>query len=154
MKMITCPASAERWDLYEVTLHGPSDGNPFVDYWVKGIFSCQCDNTEVEGFYDGDGVYKVRFMPSFCGEYCFTVTSNFGEPQLGSFTVTPASAGNHGPVRIRGHHFEYEDGTPFFPVGTTSYVWTWQPLIVQEKTLKTLSEGYFNKMRIPPVLMG
>ena len=31
--------------------------------------------THLDGFYDGDGVYKVRFMPAFEGEYTFRAVS-------------------------------------------------------------------------------
>ena len=30
-----------------------------------------------DGFYDGDGVYKARFMPSYEGEYTFTISGSF-----------------------------------------------------------------------------
>ena len=29
------------------------------------------DAVEINGFYDGGGIYKVRFMPSFDGEYVY-----------------------------------------------------------------------------------
>ena len=62
-------------------------------------------------------------MPSFEEEYSFRLTSNFTEgEQTGSFTVTPAAPGNHGPVRVCGtYHFAYEDATPYYSIGTTCY---------------------------------
>ena len=63
------------------------------------------------------------------------------------FTVLPASAGNHGPVRARGFHFEYEDGTPYYPMGTTAYVWELQREELRRGTLEELAKGYFNKIR-------
>ena len=33
----------------------------------------------IDGFYDGDGIYKVRFMPSFEGDYKFLITGNFSD---------------------------------------------------------------------------
>ena len=34
---LTAPASAGRWSVYELEIHGPSDGNPYVDVelWAK-----------------------------------------------------------------------------------------------------------------------
>ena len=55
----------EKWDVLEVTVSGPKEGNPFCDQWIKGTFCCKNEKKTVDGFYDGDGVYKVRFMPSF-----------------------------------------------------------------------------------------
>lgn len=139
----------ERWDILEVTLKGPEDGNPFVDQWVKGVFRGKNETVETMGFYDGQGVYKVRFMPSFQGEYTYETSGSFPEAATsGTFTVTPAKEGNHGPVRVANtYHFAYEDGTPYYSVGTTCYVWPHQPEAVRQKTLKELSKGYFNKMR-------
>jgi hypothetical protein len=55
---------------------------------------------------------------------------------------------NHGPLRVRGCQLEYEDGNPYFSVGTTCYAWTMQSEETQEDTLRTLAEGYFNKIRM------
>ena len=139
----------ERWDILEVTLKGPEDGNPFVDQWVKGVFRGKNETVETMGFYDGQGVYKVRFMPSFQGEYTYETSGSFPEAATsGTFTFTPAKEGNHGPVRVANtYHFAYEDGTPYYSVGTTCYVWPHQPEEVRQKTLEELSKGYFNKMR-------
>lgn len=139
----------ERWDILEVTLKGPEDGNPFVDQWVKGVFRGKNETVETMGFYDGQGVYKVRFMPSFQGEYTYETSGSFAEAATsGTFTVTPAKGENHGPVRVANtYHFAYEDGTPYYSVGTTCYVWPHQPEEVRQKTLEELSKGYFNKMR-------
>ena len=96
-------------------------------------------------------------MPSFEEEYSFRLTSNFTEgEQTGSFTVTPAAPGNHGPVRVCGtYHFAYEDATPYYSIGTTCYAWTHQPQEIQAKTLETLKNNVFNKIRfcISPSIM-
>ena len=148
MSSISFPGSVERWCVYEVSLPGKTGGNPFTDYSIKGVFTCAHEQVQADGFYDGGGVYRVRFMPSFPEEYTFTIEGSFGDAFSGAFTVTPASDGNHGPVRVSGCHMEYEDGTPYFPVGTTCYAWTMQDAQTQQKTLDTLSEGYFNKVRM------
>ena len=55
---------------------------------------------------------------------------------------------NHGPVRVAStYHFAYADGTPYEELGTTCYVWEWQPEALQEQTLKTLAASPFNKIR-------
>ena len=139
----------ERWGMLEVTVPGPMEGNPFTEQWIKGTFTNHIQTVDVTGFYDGEGKYKVRFMPSYEGEYTFTIQGSFLEEICeGSITVTPAGKGNHGPVRVAyTYHFSYEDGTPYYPVGTTCYVWTHQSEVIQEKTLNELSKGYFNKIR-------
>ena len=66
----------------------------------------------MDGFYDGEGVYKVRYMPSFVELYTFEVTGSAidGEVLTGKFQVTPASEENHGPIRVANtYHFAYEE---------------------------------------------
>lgn len=139
----------QRWDVWEITVNAPKEGNPFVEQSFEGTFVGKNETVKTTGFYDGDGVYKVRFMPSFKGEYTYTTSGSFPEAETsGRFTVTPATGNNHGPVRVAGtHHLAYEDGTPYYSVGTTCYVWPHQSDEVIAKTLKELDKGYFNKMR-------
>ena len=144
--------NVERWDVFEVSCEGRKDGNPFTDHDITGNFKGQNENVIVDGFYDGDGVYKVRFMPSFEGEYEFTISGSFkqdqGEEVSGRFTVTSASEDNHGPVRVANtYHFAYEDGTPYYSVGTTCYVWDLQSDERIAQTLESLTEAGFNKIR-------
>ncbi len=141
--------TVEKWGVFEVSVGGTAEGNPFVEREFRGVFRGKSEQVEVDGFYDGDGVYRVRFMPSFEGEYTYETNGNFdGAASSGSFTVTPPSGNNHGPMRVANtYHFQYEDGTPYYSVGTTCYVWEHQPDEVIQKTLKELDKGYFNKMR-------
>ena len=145
MKQLT----VERWGLLELSLPGRTGGNPFTDYEIRGRFTGEKEDVTVSGFYDGNGIWKIRFMPSFSGAYRYTVSGTFAEAESsGFFTVMEPSAGNHGPVRIAGkHHFAYADGTPFYPLGTTCYVWTQQPDSRIEETLCSLKEARFNKIR-------
>ncbi len=141
--------TVEKWGLFEVEVHGPREGNPFTEQRFLGTFRGKNETVSADGFYDGDGVYKVRFMPSFEGEYSFETTGSFPEAESrGEFTVTAPSEGNHGPMRVvNQYHFAYEDGTPYYSVGTTCYAWVHQPEEVYRKTLEELDKGYFNKMR-------
>jgi hypothetical protein len=141
----------ERWNHIELSLTGPSEGNPFMDIQVTAQFKHKHREVKVDGFYDGNGVYKVRFMPDVEGEWVYSVSSSCGEVDRveGGFTCVSASEGNRGPVRIRSaSHFAYEDGTPYRPFGTTCYAWTHQDAGLQEQTLETLSQAPFNKIRM------
>ncbi len=141
--------TVEKWGLFQVECRGRADGNPFVDYQIQGIFSGEQEEVRVEGFYDGEGIYKVRFMPSYEGDYHFVIKGNCLEQELtGEFKVCPASEGNHGIMRVvNTYHFAYEDGTPYYSVGTTCYVWELQSDELIEQTFKTLKENAFNKIR-------
>jgi hypothetical protein len=141
----------EQWDYYELTMQGPGDGNPFLDVQLSATFQRGDAKRTVTGFYDGDGVYRVRFMPDGRGEWLYTTHSNAEEldGKNGTFDVTAPSKSNHGPVHVRNtFHFAYADGRPYKPLGTTCYAWTSQADELQERTLKTLAAAPFNKLRM------
>lgn len=54
----------------------------------------------------------------------------------------------HGLVKAVGTHFEYEDGTYFYPFGTTIYALAHQEPELIEKTMETLKNSPFNKVRM------
>jgi len=142
--------SVEQWGVFELALLGPAKSNPFLDVRFSAVFQQGTNSVEANGFYDGDGVYRVRFMPEKTGKWSYRTASN--ERKLdgknGSLVVTPPSRQNHGPVRVaRAYHFAYADGAPYEELGTTCYVWEWQPEPLQKQTLKTLASSPFNKIR-------
>lgn len=143
--------NVEKWDIFETSFEGPAEGNPYLEVSFDAIFSLKGREVRVPGFYDGDGTYRLRFMPETEGEWSFTTRSETAalDGHGGRFTCTPPSPGNHGPVRVRNKfHFAHADGTPFLSFGTTCYAWTHQPIEEQEKTLSTLAETGFNKIRM------
>ena len=73
--MDTC----NRWGIYEVALEGPTEGNPFTEQRVTGTFHSINETVSCDGFYDGDGIYRIRFMPSFEGEYTYQIQTTFGK---------------------------------------------------------------------------
>lgn len=149
MKNIIFTTNVEKWGTFEACLPGFHEGNPFVDYNIQGTFTSHNETKTAEGFYDGNGKYIVRFMPSFEEEYRFVISGTFSsECYQGDFKVSAPLEDNHGPVRVgQNLHLVYEDGTPYHCLGTTCYAWTHQSVESQELTLKTLSENAFNKVR-------
>ena len=141
----------EKWGLFEVSCQGKSDGNPFRDYEMTVTFKNDQEEVQVRGFYDGDGVYKARFMPSYEGTYSYVIGGNFADEikdAQGSFEAVAPSRGNHGPVVVHDKvHLAYKDGTPYNSIGTTCYAWANQPLELQEQTRQTLKASPFNKIR-------
>jgi hypothetical protein len=141
----------ELWGLFEVSAQGPSSGNPFVDVNFGVRFTMGHRTVEVAGFYDGDGVYRARFSPDAVGSWSYATTSNAYElaGQTGSFECVAAQAGNHGPVgTAHQFHFEYADGTPYFPFGTTCYSYGFIGTPVDAETLENLKAAGFNKVRM------
>ena len=139
----------ERWGVFELTLPGRTEGNPFTDYEIRGVFTCAEEEKEIKGFYDGDGYYVIRFMPSYEGTYSYRVFGSFSDAVTeGEFQATAPAADNHGPVHVANtYHFAYADGTPYYSIGTTCYVWALQSDERIRETLETLRESAFNKIR-------
>ncbi|MFP5392847.1 MAG: DUF5060 domain-containing protein [Gammaproteobacteria bacterium] len=152
------PASAEeRVDKYgvaEIVLKGRDAGNPFIDLELTATFTNGRDTYTPEGFYDGDGTYRVRFMPPSAGQWSWVTRSNHPDLDGKKGMVTCIESANKGPVRVANtHHFAHADGTPFLPFGTTIYEWAFQPEAKKLETLATLKKAPFNKARmlaVPP----
>jgi hypothetical protein len=142
--------AVEQWGLFELTLRGSEEGNPFLDVDLWAEFTHESDTIRVSGFYAGGGEYRVRFMPEAQGTWRYRTQSTL--PTLdnvtGSLECGAPSKENHGPVRVVDqYHFAYADGTPFYPVGSTCYVWNLQGDALEAQTLETLRHAPFNKLR-------
>ncbi|MGB7156799.1 MAG: DUF5060 domain-containing protein [Tepidisphaeraceae bacterium] len=152
----TADALVEQWDFFEVALKGPTSGNPFTDVELTARFTMSGQaggqaSVDVAGFYDGEGTYRIRFMPPVPGRWEYETRSNAADldGETGAIVCTPAAATNHGPVRVRDtFHFAYADGTPYHPFGTTCYCWIHQGDALEEQTLATLRSSPFNKLRM------
>jgi hypothetical protein len=143
-------STIEQWGLYELTLTGPTNGNPFLEVRLSARFFQDDTAVEVTGFYDGAGIYRVRFSPDRVGRWRYTTRSSHSEltDQSGEFTVARPRENNHGPVGVTNmFHFAYADGKPYKQVGTTCYAWNHQDEALEEQTLKTLAASPFNKIR-------
>jgi hypothetical protein len=141
----------ERWRIFEITLKGSTLGNPFTEVQVSAEFSNGRLRKTIRGFYDGNGIYKIRFMPEEIGVWNYVTSSSTNSLQSmkGCFECIAPAGNNHGPVAVKDtFYFSYADGKPHYSFGTTCYAWVHQGDTLAEQTLKTLSRGYFNKMRM------
>ena len=164
----TAEPSVACYDLFEIPLTGTAAGNPYADVDLSARFT-HADSGRVvvvEGFYRGAGRYAIRFMPDEPGTWTYVTAS--GDPALagvsGTLTVGGPAEGVHGRVirasdvadpEVRARYgaevtyrFCYEDGTPYQPYGTTCYAWTNQAADVQDRTVETLRQAPFNKIRM------
>jgi hypothetical protein len=151
---VPTPANTEevqQWGLFETQANGPSSGNPFVDVQFGARFSLGHRTVDVIGFYDGNGMYRVRFSPDSVGRWSFETTSNVKELAglTGDFECVAPTEGNRGPVgTAHQFHFQYADGTPYFPFGTTCYSYGFIGAPFGDETLKNLKQAGFNKVRM------
>ena len=142
------PASVGQWEIFEWSKRVPAGG---PDARTSAVFTHASETLRVDGFFDGQGNWRVRFMPHLVGEWRYRIHSTLTEldGSRGSFTCEPPDPGVHGPVRVADtHHFRYADGTPFWPFGTTCYAWTHQSAELRRLTLATLRGSPFNKVRM------
>jgi hypothetical protein len=145
---VVLPEHATANRLSELTLIGPSHGNPFVDVELTVRFALDHEVIDVGGFYDGDGRYIARFLPPHGGVWTFRTTSTARSLDSISGSIEVAASDDPGPVHAEGFHFAHADGTPFIPLGTTAYAWTHQSAELQDATLQALSEAPFTKIRM------
>ena len=139
------------WDICELEIDGPSDGNPFVQVQLSATWRKGNRCIQTVGFYDGNGKYRIRLMPDEIGEWTFETHSSvfLMHGITGKFNCVQPASGNHGPVRVKHtYHFAYEDGTPYRPFGTTCYAWTHQNRELEVETLESLCKSPFNKIRM------
>ena len=141
----------EQWGIFTTEAHGPSTENPFVDVQFGARFTLGHRTVDATGFYDGNGAFKVRFSPDTVGRWSYEITSNVKELAglTGGFECVAPGAGNHGPVgTAHQFHFQYADGTPYFPFGTTCYSYGFIGAPYGDDTLRNLKEAGFNKVRM------
>ena len=141
----------ERWGCFELTLEYAAKGNPF-DVPLAATFTADGRSIVVQGFYDGDNTYRIRFMPPAEGEWHY-VTRSSAAPlnrRRGSFVATAPGERNHGPVAVdeEGHGFRYADNARYMPFGTTNYALALFRPATQESTLRELARTGFNKTRL------
>lgn len=133
----------KQYELFELSFQGtaPAESEALVD--VEAVFSCNGKDYRVKGFYDGNGTYKVRFLPRECGTYTWKVqgvVSGEGQEECVNSTA-------HGMVQAEGCHFIHEDGTSYIPFGTTVYALVHQDDSVIADTFESLKQAPFNKIR-------
>ncbi|EBS7636714.1 DUF4038 domain-containing protein [Salmonella enterica] len=139
-----------QWQKFEQKFSVTDQSCHFTESWLTGTFSFEGETRTVYGFYNDNGEFVLRFMPDKAGEWSYTLASNL--PELnnirGEFTCI-ASCDDKGPVRRDGDlHFSHADGTPWYPFGTTAYVWNYQKEEIQKQTYASLSASPFNKIRM------
>ncbi len=129
----------KKFELFELFFENLPEGGE-----ITAEFACNGEKITVPGFYAGNGVYKVRFLPKQTGEYTWKVSGVVS----GEGSETCGDSDLPGMVRADGKAFRYENGKLFHPFGTTVYALISQPDELIEKTMQTLEKAPFNKIRM------
>ena len=128
--------TVRKYEIFEITLDYSGKGNLFREVQFKGQFTHQSKIKTISGFYDGDGKFKLRFMPERSGTWYYRTSSNIEALNNieGRFVCVDPEKNSHGMVRVANtYHFEYDDGTPYYPFGTTCYAWIHQEEEIQQE---------------------
>ncbi len=136
-----------QYEMFELELKGKEPEGSFVDIDLEAVFSCEGECKAVKGFYAGNGIYKVRFLPEKAGTYTWKVTGILDQEGAEHCACADSRQNIHGPVRTADMHFTYADGTPYYPFGTTVYALFHQEDQLTAQTMESLQDTPFNKVR-------
>jgi len=125
--------------------------NPFTDLRVTATFRSPSGRQfVVEGFYDGDDEWRVRFMPDELGRWRWFVRTEPPDERMaasGSFECVPSQL--RGPLRVHPQNplwFAFADGTPVYLLAF--HLWNLDALDERAlaKTLDFLKAQGFNAL--------
>jgi hypothetical protein len=97
--------------------------NPFLVRFTATVTSPEGHSFDQPGFYDGEGKWKVRVSANREGRWTLVTHSEL--PELDGRTAAFVATSNHN-TKVHGllhvdkqnpHHFVFEDGTRFYPLG-------------------------------------
>lgn len=130
--------------LFELTYYAPPPRTSLAEVDLYATFSVNDKEITVKGFYDGEGVYKIRFLPQQEGEYHWRV---YGGVLQDNGQESCVDSDECGIIQAIGTHFETANGEVFTPFGTTVYALSHQKPELIDKTLRALKDAPFNKLR-------
>lgn len=133
-----------QYECYEIKMKGPVPDD-YVRVNLQGNFEMNGNETKVQGFYAGDGTYIVRYLPVETGVCRYRITG-LAEAE-GELVCEPAADSQHGMVQAKDMHFQYGDGSYFYPFGTTVYALAHQEDALVAETMESLKAAPFNKVR-------
>lgn len=134
-----------QYEMFEISLQGKEPEGSFVNVDVEAVFAWGDQEKKVKGFYAGEGIYKVRFLPTEEGLHTWKVTGAVAAE--GQELCQAADSAHHGRVQAEDTHFVYEDGSLYRPFGTTIYAFAHQSDALIDQTIHTLETAPFNKVR-------
>jgi len=124
-------SKVSKWNPYDLEFKCAStSANPFTIVFFAEITGPGGIKLKLPGFYDGNNTWKIRFSPTKEGKWTITTLSDI--PDLNNQKTQVMCIGNenkniHGGLRIdtvNPHHFVFEDGTHWFPLGYEAN-WLW-----------------------------
>lgn len=134
----------KQYECYTWEFHGQELTDKYGDINLWAEVWNEKEHAYCQGFYAGNGNYKIRFYPRTVGGYQYRISGLW--EQEGEVFCTPSD--KNGMVITEGTHFKYENGKDYCPIGTTVYALCYQPLERIQETMDTLRNSPFNKIRM------
>ncbi len=140
------------WNCMELRFsHAVVNKNPFTDISLSATFKNVASKKQIttNGFYDGNDTYVIRFMPTEKGEWEYITSSSETalDHKSGTFVCSDDSKQRSMLTVGTENDFIFADSTHFYPLGTTSYAWTFAKREKQKETFASLKQTGFNKIR-------
>ncbi|MEZ6136741.1 MAG: DUF5060 domain-containing protein [Pirellulaceae bacterium] len=113
---------AEQWDVTDVVFHSDGSSVAGLKQTFSATFSHEtADSISVDGFYDGESDYVIRFTPPASGKWTFITQSSLAElnDHQGTLNATPAVDGRKGGVLVNPaspRSFIHENGDRYYPI--------------------------------------
>ncbi len=127
---IDAPCMSElQWSSCDIALSALGTySNPYIDVSISAKFTGPSGVTKnIQGYWDGGNVFKVRFTPTVVGTWSYSISSSPADPglsQSGTISVGAPQTGDHGFLRRDPNNpytFVFDDRTRFFVMGQTYY---------------------------------
>lgn len=151
--------AAQQWTVEEITLEATAplpETMPALDVSVVAEFTAPDGRSvRVNGFWDGERTWRVRFTPTSAGTWNYRISSAPAIPGLardGRLAVKAAARGARGFLRRDAEHpqsFSFDSGERFFMWGNTVYhlVATAQSDAPWRAALASMRQAGLNKLR-------
>lgn len=95
------PGQIRKYEIFELKMKGPESGNPFIDVQLSAEFKFKNKTYYCEGFYDGEGMFKIPFMPDETGKWTYFTSSNVKYlDHAWEMTITPVKGTFNGRAQI------------------------------------------------------
>jgi hypothetical protein len=119
-------AAVGKWEVFELTLSTTNSyGNPYAEVTLTATFTSPTSKTiQMPGFWDGGQTWKVRMAPNEIGTWTYSTASSDGQLNNQSGQFDCIASNKKGFIKVDPsdpYKFRYDDGTPFFWMGDTSW---------------------------------
>lgn len=143
--------SVPRWQPQDFVFvnQGSIPSNPFQVAFSADATGPDGIHFIIPGFYDGGAQWKIRFSPTIEGSWTLTTHSNLPglDQKRTSLVCIHQSPGAHGAIKVdpeHRHHFVFEDGTRWWPMG---YECDWLWALDQTSASLTTLSPFLDKIR-------